>query len=139
MTILDFFRKRKEREKLKKVIFEKDVVTEKDADQKEEKTESKKIVLGSSKSAGIFLLKPHVTEKTSNLADHGVYVFRILNSVTKNAVAQKVEELYKVRVERVNIINIPSRRRRFGRTIGRRPGYKKALIKLKSGQKIEFV
>ncbi|MCH7883044.1 50S ribosomal protein L23 [Patescibacteria group bacterium] len=99
----------------------------------------KETQVGFSKSASVVLLKPHTTEKTSWLAERGVYSFRVSPRATKQVLRQAVEELYKVNVEKVGIIYIPSRKRRLGRIIGRRPGYKKAIITLKKGQKIEFV
>lgn len=106
-----------------------------EADVEEKKQE---VVLGSSKSAGIILMKPHITEKASNLANSGTYIFEVVKNATKRAIRKAVEELYNVRVDRVNIVYVRSRTMRLGRTVGRRPGYKKAIIKLQSGEKIEF-
>lgn len=138
MKLLELFRKKKEIEKLKKPLPEKTAEVSTSAKEKEDKAH-KEIVLGTSKFAGITLLKPHITEKSSALSDRGMYVFRVSGRATKPSIKRAVEELYKVRVTRVNVTKKPSRIRRLGKTRGRRPGYKKAIITLKNGQKIEFV
>ncbi|MEK7586753.1 MAG: 50S ribosomal protein L23 [Patescibacteria group bacterium] len=94
----------------------------------------------------IILVKPHVTEKATALAtgksDQPVYIFRVTKSANKKTVAGAVRRLFGVTPTRVNIINSPSKkitvRGRGGRS-GHVPGFKKALITLKKGDKIEIV
>ena len=83
--------------------------------------------------------RPHITEKSANLAEAGVYVFRVAALSTRRMVKRAVEELYRVRVRRVNTVSMPSRALRFGRDPGTRPGFRKAIITLVKGDKIEFV
>ena len=85
------------------------------------------------------MLAPHVTEKTTSGNTLNKYVFRVANTANKPEIKKAVEELYKVKVEKVNIVSVPFRLRRVGRKIGRRPGYKKASVRLVSGHKIEFI
>lgn len=136
MKLLDFFKKR---EKIKRLEKTGSVANKISTEVSEEKggTEVKKN-LGQSKFASAILLKPRITEKSSLLGESGVYVFRILNGVSKPEVKKAVEELYQVKVEKINMASMPSRIRRLGRKIGRRPGYKKASVRLAKGQKIEF-
>ncbi|MEK7566601.1 MAG: 50S ribosomal protein L23 [Patescibacteria group bacterium] len=134
MNLLDFFKKREKIKRLEKSAAQAEpVLTQDDAG----KSESRK-VLGESKSAASVLQKPRITEKSSIMNERGVYVFRVASGATKPEVKKAVEELYKVRVEKVNMINMPSRLRRLGRKIGRRPGYRKASVRIAHGQKIEF-
>ncbi|MBI2038736.1 MAG: 50S ribosomal protein L23 [Candidatus Niyogibacteria bacterium] len=89
--------------------------------------------------AGILLERPHITEKTARLAETGTYVFRVASDAASPAIRKAVEELYRVRVRRVNVVSVPSRKVTYGRHPGRRPGFRKALVTLEKGQTIEFV
>jgi len=82
---------------------------------------------------------PHITEKTTNLAEKNQYVFRVWQKANKNEIKKAIENLYKVKVMDVKIINVPAKRRRLGRISGWRKGYKKAIVRLKEGQKIEVL
>jgi large subunit ribosomal protein L23 len=84
------------------------------------------------------LIRPHVSEKASVLSENGFYVFRIEKKANKNEVKKEVETKYKVTVEEVRVISVPSKKRRTGRTVGKRSGYKKAIVKLKKGQTIDL-
>ena len=84
------------------------------------------------------LLAPQVTEKTSLLNTRGVYVFRITKSANKKEVARAIWELYGVRPRKVNVVKIRSKTRFLRGRKGVRPGYKKALVFLKSGETIEI-
>ena len=86
------------------------------------------------------LRSPHVTEKAGMLADkNNSYVFKVGSSVNKNAIKEAVQNLYGVAVDSVNIINIPKKARRVGRNEGFKPGFKKAIVKLVEGEKIEIM
>ncbi len=136
MKLLDFFKKREQRKKIEGVVSRQPQPAAKIETAPEIKPETS---LGFSQNAGLFLVRPHITEKASVLKDRGVYVFRVAKAANKPAIKKAVEELYKVQVTAVKIINAPSRQRRVGRNLGRRPGYKKTIVKLAAGQKIEFV
>lgn len=82
-------------------------------------------------------ISPHITEKATDLTEKNQYVFKIGQKVNKKEVKKAVEDLYKVKVLDVKIINIPAKKRRIGRTSGWKKGYKKAIVRLKEGQKIE--
>lgn len=87
----------------------------------------------------MYLKNPHITEKSTFLSEINQYVFKIKNNSNKIEVKKAIEGLYKVDVINVNIIRIPSKKKRVGRIKGKRSGYKKAIIKIKDGQKIEFI
>lgn len=86
-----------------------------------------------------FVLSPHVTEKASNGGALNKYTFKVAKSSNKIEIKKAVEKLYKVRVDSVNIQNIPSKFRQVGRHMGTKSGFKKAIVTLKEGQKIEVV
>lgn len=84
-----------------------------------------------------FLRSPHITEKAVGLGAQNKYVFRV-NPETGGVEAKKaIQELYGVRVENVNIIKIPRKKRRVGKSEGFKPGFKKVIVTLKEGDKIE--
>lgn len=86
------------------------------------------------------LLAPQISEKATYLADKFEQViFRVTPDATKPEVKAAVELLFKVQVESVQIANVKGKQRRFGRTVGRRKGWKKAYVCLKAGQEINFV
>lgn len=85
------------------------------------------------------LRHPHVTEKATNLVENNQYVFNVDKGANKIEVKKAIEAVYKVDVMGVNITNIHPRKKRLGRTMGHVPGYKKAIVKIKEGQKIEVL
>ncbi len=87
------------------------------------------------------LKRPVITEKSNFQSDIlGQYTFEVDRRVNKHQVKQAVETVFEVTVERVRIINVPAKRaRRYGRReVVRKPGWKKALVTLKPGDRIEF-
>lgn len=90
-----------------------------------------------SEAAFHILRSPHITEKAIRLNEENKYVFRINKSANKTGVKGTIEELYGVRVLDINIVNIPRKRRRLGRSEGFKSGYKKAIVTLAEGEKIE--
>jgi len=85
------------------------------------------------------LKAPQVTEKATNLAEKGQYVFKVWPKSNKPEIKKAVENLYDVDVLSVKIINVRPKKRRLGRISGWRAGYKKAMVKIKEGQKIEIM
>ena len=88
------------------------------------------------------LLRPHVTEKASDLSEKGVYAFEINKRANKMHVMMAVEKLFKVRPIKVAVINEPtkySKSPKTNRVVVKRAGGKKAMVYLKKGDKIEFV
>jgi len=85
------------------------------------------------------LKSPHVTEKAGDLAAQNQYVFKIFPEANKIQVKQAVEGLYGVDVEHVRVIRVLGKKRRTRKVQGWRPGYKKAIVKLKAGHAIEVL
>ena len=84
------------------------------------------------------LLAPIVSEKSYSLIDDNKYSFRIHEDAHKTQVRQAVEELFGVKVERVNIVKVQAKPKRRGTTRGHRPGWKKAIVQLRAGDTIEI-
>jgi len=83
--------------------------------------------------------RPHVTEKATDLTSQNQYIFEVFEDSNKNQVKKAVEDVYGVDVVSVNIVNIPRKRKRLGRIEGWSGGCKKAIVKIKEGQKIEVL
>ncbi len=84
------------------------------------------------------LVASHVTEKASAAAGNGnKYTFVVRDRANKVDIKRAVEARYGVNVVRVNVVNVPGKERRRGRQVGWKPGYKKAIIALKKGERIE--
>jgi len=83
------------------------------------------------------LLRPVVTEKSAVLADANKYTFEISTSLNKIETSKAIQEVYGVKPKSVHVINVSGKSVRFGRKIGRRKGWRKAIVTLKKGEKIE--
>ena len=85
------------------------------------------------------LLGPLVSEKSAMAADSGrQFTFKVATDATKPEIAAAVELLFEVDVEKVQTINVNGKRKRFGQLNGKRKDWKKAMVKLKEGQDIDF-
>jgi large subunit ribosomal protein L23 len=84
------------------------------------------------------LLAPVVSEKSYSLITDRKYTFKVHQDAHKTQVRQAVEQLFGVNVEAVNIIKVASKPKRRGMFKGRRPGWKKAVVKLREGETIEI-
>ena len=78
---------------------------------------------------------PHLSEKATELEEEGKYVFRVDPRSNKIEIKKAFEEMHRVKVISVNIINIPRKKRIWRGQPGYRPGYKKAIIQVAKGQK----
>lgn len=87
-------------------------------------------------SAYKILSSPHLSEKTTGLAQHGRYVFKVDKKANKIEVAKAVEKAYDVKVVSVNILNTKGKTRRMGRKVGSTSDWKKAVVTLKPGDRI---
>ncbi len=87
----------------------------------------------------IYLIKKAViTEKASDLSAQGKYVFMVQPSATKNEVKKAVKEIYRVDAVNVNIVNLPPKPRTYRGKRAHKPGYKKAVVTLRQGHKIDL-
>ncbi|MBI3547724.1 MAG: 50S ribosomal protein L23 [Elusimicrobia bacterium] len=87
-----------------------------------------------------YLRRPVMTERSTNLKeDNNQYVFEVVPTATKPDIRRAVEEIFKVKVTRVRTMNVRGKTRRFGKSEGKRPDWKKAIVTLTEGQKINLV
>ncbi len=85
------------------------------------------------------LKAPHVSEKSTNVADaHNQIVFKVAPDASKPEIARAVELMFEVKVREVTVVNLPAKRKSFGRIQGRRSGWRKAYVRLAEGHQIDF-
>ena len=84
------------------------------------------------------LRKPLITEKSTILQAEGKYAFEVAGGANKQPVKQAVEKAFNVKVTAVNVMMVPGKMRRIGRRMAMTPSWKKAIVTLKPGDKIEL-
>ncbi len=85
------------------------------------------------------LVAPVVSEKSTRLADsENRFVFKVRKDATKPQVKKAVELMFEVEVESVQLLNVQGKEKRSGRVLGKRPDWKKAYVRLKSGHEIDL-
>jgi large subunit ribosomal protein L23 len=85
------------------------------------------------------IIRPLVTEKsTDHLERIGAYSFVVAKNANKVEIANAIETLFNVKVSDVRTMQYRGKERRMGRFVGRRPGWKKAVVKLRPGDTIEI-
>ena len=84
------------------------------------------------------LRRPLVTEKNAILQMEGKYAFEVASGATKPQIKQAVETAFKVRVAGVNVMTVPGKERRVGRRHVRTPSWRKAIVTLEPGDRIEL-
>ena len=77
------------------------------------------------------------TEKSTLIEKARQYIFRVITPATKTEIKKAVEEIYKVKVQSVNVINVPGKKKRVRQKYGYSSDWKKAVVTLKEGSKIE--
>lgn len=140
MITLPFLRKKKE--KLRKPYFRREEKEKREKIKrvpKEKKKGKVKKEVAKSSIAFKVLKEPIISEKETKLEEEGKYVFKIWPRAKKRDIKRAIEEIYGVHVKKINIIKIPGKKRKIGMEEGWKPGYKKAIATLKSGEKIEIV
>jgi large subunit ribosomal protein L23 len=85
------------------------------------------------------IVRPLLTERSTVMKEKfNQYVFETAVAASKTDIKKAVEELFKVRVEKVRTMILPGKFRRYGKGGGYRSDWKKAIVTLQKGQKIEF-
>jgi large subunit ribosomal protein L23 len=84
------------------------------------------------------IIRPVLTEKSYRALEEGKYTFEVHPKANKIEIAKAVEKVFNVRVKSVNTVNVKSKPRRLGWHQGRTRVWKKAIVTLEPGQKIEF-
>lgn len=91
------------------------------------------------KTAQDIIIKPIITENSMSAQAFKKYTFKVAKSANKIEIAKAVEELFGVKVAKVNTISVKGRFKRMGRNEGYKPDWKKAIVTLTEGSKtIEF-
>jgi large subunit ribosomal protein L23 len=86
------------------------------------------------------IVRPLLTEKGTYLRErHNKVCFMVHPSANRREVKRAVEGALKVKVEKVNILNVMGKLKRSGRFEGKRPDWKKAIVTLKAGEKLELL
>ena len=89
-------------------------------------------------SAHQILVRPIVTEKNTALNEVGKYCFEVAPHANKIEIKRAVEEIFKVHVTTVNVLKVPGKMRRMGRTSGMTRSWKKAIVTLAGDERIEL-
>jgi len=84
------------------------------------------------------IIAPVITEKATVLSEQNKVVFRVAMEATKDEIAAAVEELFKVKVTKVNTLIQKGKTKRFRGREGRRSDVKKAIVTLQEGQSIDI-
>ena len=85
------------------------------------------------------ILAPHVSEKSTRAAEKSnQIVFRVRRDASKPVIKAAVEKMFSVQVETVTVSNVKGKQKKFGSTPGSRQDWKKAYVRLKPGQDINF-
>lgn len=139
--ILNLFKKKKKEKKQKQEVKavkpDKKPVEKSLAKKQELETEVRHFK--KSKNAYLILKSPHIAEKASQLYEMNQYTFKVYPEANKTEIKKAIEGVYKVNVLKVRTSKVPRRKRRLGKTIGWRKGYKKAVVTIKKGQEIEIL
>lgn len=86
------------------------------------------------------LKSPLLTEKANMLKEtNNQVLFKVARDANKIEIKRAVEEIFKVKVEDVRTINYKGKDKRMGRYEGKRPDWKKAIVTLKKGEKLDFI
>jgi large subunit ribosomal protein L23 len=87
------------------------------------------------------VVRPVVSEKSTMLGDQGKYVFEVAPNANKIQIKRAIEEAFaekKIQVASINILRVPGKMRRLGRHIGMTRSWKKAIVTLRPGQRLEL-
>ena len=85
------------------------------------------------------IIRPIITEKTMRYMDvDNKVTFEVAKGTNKVQIAQAVESIFGVDVEKVNVINVKPKTKRVGRYVGKTKAVRKAIVKIKEGQQIDL-
>ena len=90
------------------------------------------------KTAQDIIIKPVITEDAMDRLQKNVYTFKVAKNANKIEIAKAIEEIFDVKVAKVNTISVKGKEKRMGRFTGFRPDWKKAIVTLEGDKTIEF-
>nr|YP_009297896.1 ribosomal protein L23 [Kumanoa americana]AOM67630.1 ribosomal protein L23 [Kumanoa americana] len=82
--------------------------------------------------------KPIITDKTTKILEDNQYCFKVDKSATKVDIKYAIEVVFEVKVCKINILNLPVKIKTVGKITGKKAQYKKAIIKLSKGNRINI-
>jgi len=82
---------------------------------------------------------PIITEKATILKESRKVVFKVAKDATKKEIKDAIEKLFKVKVDNVRTMIMPGKKKRIGRSVGKTSSWKKAIVTLKEGEKLDFI
>jgi large subunit ribosomal protein L23 len=104
-----------------------------------EPAKEKKVSVAKKSNSWKVLKSPHVTEKAAFLSKDNFYAFEVMPDANKAEIKKAVESEYNVNVIDIKVINIHRKRVQRGKIPGFKKGYRKALVRVKDGQKIDVI
>ena len=84
------------------------------------------------------IISPNITEKSTSLSEFNKVVFKVNKGASKNSIKRSIEKIFKVKVIKINTINLKGKTKLVRNKRAYKPGYKKAIITLKKGQNIDL-
>ena len=84
------------------------------------------------------IISPNVTEKATSLSEYNKIVFKVHKGANKNSIKKSIEKIFKVKVVKINTINIEGKTKMVRNKKAFKPSYKKAIVTLKKGQSIDL-
>ena len=84
------------------------------------------------------IISPNVTEKSTSLSEFNKVVFKVHKGASKDLIKKNIEKIFKVKVIKVNTINLKGKSKIVKNRMAYKSGYKKAIVTLKKGQSIDL-
>ena len=84
------------------------------------------------------IISPNITEKATSLSEYNKIVFKVHKGANKNSIKKSIEKIFKVKVIKINTINLKGKTKIVRNKKAFKPSYKKAIVTLKKGQSINL-
>ena len=84
------------------------------------------------------IISPNITEKSTSLSEFNKIVFKVNKGANKNSIKKSIEKIFKVKVVKINTINLKGKTKMVRNKKAYKPSYKKAIVTLKKGQSIDL-
>jgi len=91
------------------------------------------------RDAYVVIRRPRLTEKATDLQENNAYTFEVLRDANKIEIRQAIEKVYRVKVKKVATMRVQGKLKRVGRSYGRTPDWKKAIVTLHEGHTIDLL
>ncbi|HOU45814.1 MAG TPA: 50S ribosomal protein L23 [Candidatus Pacearchaeota archaeon] len=137
MALLDILKNKEEKETKKKKAVAKEVKEE--TKEKETGASKEKLSDISNGQSLVLIKKPYITEKATFLSESGKYVFIVPDNANKIEIKKAIQDIYKVKVEKLNKIKVKPKEIGFGKNKGFTKRFVKIVVTVKKGQKIDIL